>query len=80
MAVLYDGKGGRHVNFNVKNSLKTTTRVSFRKFSTGGSWRNLDFKGRGMMVKDVTKFHKRYLEGRDMLKCVRVCAWFHTGF
>ena len=34
------------------------------------------------MVKDVTKFHKRHLGGRDMLECVCVCvcAVFHIGF
>ena len=26
-----------------------------------------------MMVKDVTKFHKCHLGGRDMLECVYVC-------
>ena len=26
-----------------------------------------------MMVKDVTKFHKRHLGGRGMLECVCVC-------
>ena len=30
------------------------------------------------MVKDVTKFHKRHLEGRGMLEYV--CAGFYTGF
>ena len=53
----------------------TTHRVSFRKLSKGGNWRNLDFKGgQGMIVKDVTKFHKRHLGGRGMLECVCACA------
>ena len=48
------------------------SRVSFRKLSKGGNWRNLDFKG-GMMVKDVTKFHKRHLGVWGMLECVFMC-------
>ena len=31
-----------------------------------------------MMVKDVTKFHKRHLGKQGMLEYV--CAVFHTGF
>ena len=31
-----------------------------------------------MMVKDVTKFHRRHLGGRVMLECV--CAGSHRGF
>ena len=50
----------------------------------GGNWRNLDFKGGrggGMMVTDVSKFHKRHLGGWGMLECVCVCVCrFHTGF
>ena len=34
----------------------------------------MDFKGEGgMMVKDVTKFHKCHLGNRDMLACMCVC-------
>ena len=39
----------------------------------GGNWRNLNFKEGGMMVKDVTKFHKCHLGGRSILECVYVC-------
>ena len=48
----------------------------------GGNWRNLDFKG-CMMVKDVTKFHKRLSGGGGGGGGVRlnvcVCAGFHTS-
>ena len=40
------------------------SRISFRKISKGGwggNWRNQDFKGGAMIVKDVTKFHKCHL-------------------
>ena len=57
------------------NILYIQHKVSFRKLSKGGNWRNLDFMG-GMMVKDVTKFHKCHLGGRGMLEClcVHVCV------
>ena len=62
-----------------KTSLVERFRVSFRKLSKGGGG-----GGGGMMVKDVIKFHKCHLRGRDMLECVCVyvcvCAGFHTGF
>ena len=46
--------------------------VSFTKLFKGGNWRNLDFEG-GMMVKEVTKFHKRHLgRGWSLLECVCV--------
>ena len=39
----------------------------------GGNWGNLGFKGGGMMVTDVTKFHKSHLVGRGILECVCAC-------
>ena len=41
--------------------------------ATGGIW-ILWGRGGGMMVKNVTKFHKRHLGGRGMLECVCVCV------
>ena len=44
-------------------------------YPRGDNWKNLDFKGGGgggMMVKDVTKFHKCHLGGWGMLECVCV--------
>ena len=46
----------------------------------GGNWRNLDFKGGGMMFKDVIKFHKRHLGGRGMLVCVCRVSYMILSF
>ena len=45
---------------------------------SGGNWSNLDFKGLGgggMMVNDVTKFHKHHLGCQGMLQCVCVVGF-----
>ena len=55
-----------------------TTRILFRR---GDNWRNLDFKegGKGveggMMVTDVTMFHKHHLGGRGVLEYVCVLGF-----
>ena len=43
-------------------------------WSTGFHLENCSMGGRGMMVTDVTKFHKRHLGSRGMLECMCVCV------
>ena len=44
------------------------------KCPRGVNWRNLDFKG-GIMVTDVTKFHKCHLGGGGGVRvCLNICV------
>ena len=75
-------KGGGFKNIVCKAAYrKWGSGFHLRNCSQGGNWRNLDFMGgRGMMVKDVTKFHKHHLRGMLECVCVCMCSGFRTGF